>query len=172
MEVFMNMIEGNKDEKWFIDDDLRKLAEKLIDKHDELGHIIPEKILFCSLVGGSSSQKWWGRCTKLAYQARLIPYFMLERFCQGDVEQIDSFDPDLLDIRYIITINRDLIQTQSSETEKTTEITMFHELKHIDPDMRKIVEHDIKDFKSVLDKYGVHWDSGHFKEDDGIEGSS
>lgn len=168
----MNMVEGNKDEKWFLDESLRKLAVKLIDENNELGHIIPEKILFCSLVGANSSQKWLGRCTKLAYQARLIPHFMLERFCQGDTEEIDKFDQDLLDIRYIITLNKDAIEDHSSDIEKATEVVMFHELKHINIDMDKIVDHDIKDFSSVLDKYGVYWQNGHFKDDDGTEQSS
>ncbi len=166
-----NVIEGIREEQWHIDPDLKALAVELIGEHEEIGYIDPNKVLFCSVVGAITSRKWWGLCTKLAHQVRLIPFQILEVAHHGDVDAMESVSEDLLDIRFIISINRDSINSAGGDPERLTRVTMLHELMHIDMDMEKIVPHDTKDFKSILDTYGVHWTSGYFKSDEGMENS-
>ena len=168
----MGMIQGNKKEQWCLDPEIRQLALRVIaENEDELGYIDPDKIIFSSVLGGASL-KWWGKCTRLLPQVRLIPLHMVEILNHGDVEAIEAVDDDILDIRFIITINRDSIYLSGgSEIDQLLEITVIHELKHINEDMTKIIDHDTKDFKSILDRYGVHWQSGFIKDDNGVETS-
>lgn len=168
----MEMILGSKNEQWCLDPEIRQIALKVIaDNEDELGYIDPDKVIFSSILGGAKVP-WWGKCTKLLPSVRLIPLHMAEVLNNGDTEAIDAIDDDLLDLRFIITINRDSIYVSGGgEVDKLMEITVFHELKHINFDMTKIVDHDTKDFRSILDRYGVHWTSGLIKDDSGIETS-
>jgi len=169
-----NVIEGIRDELWFVDEELRVLAVRLINSYDELNHIDSKKVIFGSLTGGISSQKWWGKCTKLAPVMRLVPLFITSRLSEKYTNnQLDeSVSDEDLDMRFIIVLNRDSINSAGGDVDKLTETTMYHELMHIDQNMEKIIDHDVKDFKMVLNKFGVNWSSGLFKNDDGSEGFS
>lgn len=168
------VVTGVRGDQWFLDDNLRKIAVKLKEQNpDELGHIELSKVVFVSVVSTPASDKYFGKCTKLAPSVRTIPYYLAEKFCRGDVEMMESLR-EFLDIRYVIAIYRDVIATQGGDINKLIEVTLFHELKHIDVGMEKLVDHDLKDFKSIVDKFGTHWNEGNFSNsfDSGIEESS
>jgi hypothetical protein len=46
-------------------------------------------------------------------------------------------------------------------SENQKQVLMLHELKHIGVGPRglKIIQHDVEDFKDILSKYGLNWDS-------------
>ncbi len=74
----------------------------------------------------------------------------------------DLDNVDVLDITYIIAINDDELRVLSGDLEQIELALLHHELLHIKPEMDGIEDHDSKDFKTILDKYGVHWVSGIF----------
>lgn len=42
-------------------------------------------------------------------------------------------------------------------SEKQIEILIFHELLHVDPEGKGCRPHDLEDFKTIIEKYGVDW---------------
>ncbi len=164
-------IEGPRGDVWIINEEFRKTAKEIVDENsDEFSTIDLDKILFVECVG-AVQHDWLGKCAKLAYYTKLIPRFVLENVFQGDVEQVEKYSR-LLDIRYVISINRDDVYLIPGDTDEMVKIVLYHELKHIDPNMERIVKHNVMDFASILDKYGVHWTSGKIKSVDGEEESS
>jgi hypothetical protein len=164
------VVEGRNDEKWFLSSDLRELALQIIDENEELQYIDTDKVVFMGVVGAVSSQKWWGQCTRLMPKMKLISMHVASKLIETFGE--DAVDTSLLDLRYLIAINIDSIAASGGDVDEITRVTMHHELLHIDPTMEKIVDHNIKDFSSILDRYGVHWTKGMFKNDTGEESTS
>jgi hypothetical protein len=156
------MIEGTKGEMWELDPNLRTIAAKLIQTYpEELGYNDLDKIMFARCKSASRTD-WMGKCYKLSPAVQLIAQYAAALMGKDK-------DMDNLDLRYIIAVNEDALSEIHGPVDKVMAGVIFHELKHIDADMEKIVKHDIQDFASLLDKFGVHWTSGQFKDSDGVE---
>ena len=129
-----------KNKKEFIEDpSLITLANKVINtnKMDYLNQIRIRYVLVDQYI----SKTVVGKCVKASKE--------LKHFAEMD---------------YIIELSKDVWDKIDDETK---EIVMYHELLHIlltvnkDGDLTtKIFDHDIKDFSSIIKKYGVDW----FKE--------
>lgn len=118
--------------------EMRKLAEKIIDKFEQL-HFIREYDIKIGYV--LSQEKPPGpkikyadcRKVKLLYQAWL-PFDFIITFYDRNVELLN---------------------------ENQKKILMLHELRHIGIGERgyKIEEHEIEDFESILRNYGITWNA-------------
>jgi len=159
-------VEGPKGDVWELDPNLRTLAANLIRKYpEELGYVDLDKVMFVRCKNAPAQFDWLGKCFKLSTAIKLIPQYVAA--LMGRETEMDN-----LDLRYIIALNEDRYTETQGPADKLLEGIVFHELLHIDPDMEKLVKHNIQDFSSILDKFGVHWTSGQFKESDGVEGTS
>lgn len=124
---------GNKE--YQIDDTMQKLASDLNTKHSLELHGI--KIGYMK-VYPHISKTVAGRCTKTSAKTKFF----------------SDFD-------YIIEMSGEL---WDSLDDATKEILMYHELLHIlveydkngDPKF-KLRDHDVKDFQSIISKYGIDW---------------
>ena len=162
----------SKGAQWSIDEGLRDRAAALIDAFPEqVGYVDIDKIIFLRLTGAAKS-KWLGKCMYIGRcPQNIIPKFVAHRLNMmgllnlQNTSMADEEDLDLFDLRYIITINDDLIQQASGDIQKVEDITLLHELMHIHPDEDKLIKHDIEDFVALIDKFGAHWTEGIFKED-------
>ena len=121
---------------------------------------------------------WLGKCYYLREPYNIIPLYTLNWLADkkfvaiGDAENLSG--RDVLDVNYIIVLNTDNLAMTGGDLERITEGVIHHELLHIKPDMDGIVQHNIKDFASILRRYGINWASGNFKsetEESGMESS-
>jgi len=163
---------GSKGDRWVLDESLRERAEALVEKFsDDLSHVQLQHVVFLRVVGASSST-WYGKCQHVGRTPNvLIPRYIMMKLGQLgmlDLTQLRGIEAELLDLRYIITINDTAIQARvgsgpgASELKETLEvITLYHELLHIPPGMLKgCVGHDRNDFAKVLHRFGVFWADG------------
>ena len=158
-------IEGVKGDIWILDANLKAVAKKLVAENpEELGYLDLDKIVFVRCQSADKTD-WRGKCFKLAPAIRLLPQYAAGLL--GKDEELDE-----LDLRYIVALNEAAVAEVRGPVDKLIAGIVFHELKHIDPDMTKIVKHDTQDFASLLDRFGVHWTAGQFKDDNGVEGQS
>ncbi len=158
-------IEGLKGDTWILDPNLKAVAKKLVSENpQELGYLDLDKIVFVRCQNADKTD-WIGKCFKLLPAIRLLPQYAAE--LMGKDGELDN-----LDLRYIVALNEAAVAEVHGPVDKLIAGAIFHELKHMDADMEKIVKHDIQDFATLLDKYGVHWTSGQFKDGDGTEGQS
>lgn len=149
---------------WQLDDDLKNLAQRLINQHSEISHVLPQHVVFTRVTGLKA--KWAGRTWYLTAPTGIITHHLLRSLGEAGLIRDEAFSPhfvidDLLDLRFIIAINDAHVREHRPEfQDKFTEILLFHELMHIGDDNNSLEQHDIQDFKSIIDKYGVHWDEG------------
>jgi predicted metallopeptidase len=118
-------------------DDLRELAEKIIEKMPELS-IIPE---FEIKVGYVRSFEKKQDKSKLVY---------------GDCRRINKVYGAYLPYDFIITFYEPHVILLSENQRK---ILMLHELKHIGIGERglRIEYHDVQDFGDILQRFGIDW---------------
>lgn len=162
-----------KGAQYAIDEGLRERAGMLIDSfHEKIGYIDLDKIIFLRLTG-SPKGKWLGKCMYIgACPVNIIPKFVAHRLHSmgllnlANTSMANEDDIDLFDLRYIIIINDDLIQLADGDLQRVEDVTLLHELMHIHPNENKLVKHDIEDFVDLVDRFGAHWTSGIFKDED------
>jgi len=134
-----------------------------------LDHIELQHVIFVRVNGMRRSEKWIGKIWWIKPPLSLIPYYLVENMVDTKLllpnTIINLKDKDLLDIRYIIAINDNGIKNVSGDIETLELITLIHELKHIKIGMTGLAEHDSKDFKFVLNEFGVYWNEGLFVAD-------
>lgn len=163
-------VEKKNGELWILDPEMKEKARALVAKFtDELGHVDLRHVVFVRVLGVSST-KWFGKCNYLGVANKMVaPYIVTEMLKSQYVGHVPEENLiDLLDIRYVITLNENAILLASVGKDVQSEmeaITIFHELLHIKPNMDGLVPHNIQDFSMVLDKFGVHWTSGQFQMD-------
>lgn len=116
-------------------DDLRELAEKIIDKMPEVQHIKEFDI-------------------KVGY-VRSYESKPGKKVVFADCRKITGVYTAYLPYDFIIT----LYPEADMLTENQKKIVMLHELKHIDIGEQgfTIRPHDIEDFKGILERFGISW---------------
>ena len=120
-----------------IDNDLRVLAEKVVEEHGNLSglkEILPAIVFMYSNESKKNRKKVVYADTELVkdkYRA-LVPYYFIITFYEPNVADLD---------------------------EECMNVLMYHELRHVGWDGEKcfIVPHDIEDFKDIIDKFGTSW---------------
>lgn len=121
-------------------EELRKLGEKLIQKHKEFEDIRDAEVRIGYCVSDDArirdGKAVLGECTKVKplYQA-FIPYDFLITFFEPNIEELSK---------------------------KQKEILMMHELLHIGISTvgeltYRIVPHDVEDFREIIERYGLDW---------------
>jgi len=115
-------------------DDIEAIAEKLIEERTELDHIE---------VAG--------------WQIDYL-YSDWERKVNGnpilaDIRKVTGIMKHYCDYDFIITVYEPNIM---DFPEEKLPIVVFHELLHIGTD-GKLIDHDIKDFRLILEEYGLNW---------------
>ena len=172
----MEAVIGRKfGEIWEIDEKLRQVATELVTEFSEdLGHIDLEHVVFLRMTGLKNA-KWLGKCFYIKEPYNIIPKVCLAWMGKHGLQDEKKFQDFLemgnLDLRYIIAVNDDLVGSVSDDQESVVRALLHHELKHIKSEMDGIEDHDTKDFKAILSRYGVFWGNGVFKtESDTGEG--
>lgn len=156
--------------QWQIDEGLREQAQLLQNNFEDLiGHVNLDQVIFIRLMG--SKAKWHGKCFFIGKPPlNLLPKFVvmqLSKFNLLNTAGLSDFDLDIFDIRFAIVINDDSINQADGDLQRVEDITLIHEMMHIDPDGEKLVKHDIEDFKIIVDKFGPYWGEGIFQEKSG-----
>lgn len=127
----------------------KSLAEKLIDSMKELEYIKDSHV-------------------KIAYLESNISKKSGSNFVYGECEKVQAKYKWRIPEDFTITIYKNNI---THFTEEQIAILLFHELLHIGVDVIEdmydetqriekysIVKHDLNDFKTIVEKYGVDWD--------------
>jgi len=164
-------VTGPNGSKWVLDGSLREKAKVLVEKFSgDLGHIQLERVVLVRAVGVNSTT-WFGKCKYIGELPNsIIPRHLINTLMSYgmlDSSQLKGLESELLDIRYIITLNDTALVIRAGtepgfeELKETLEvITLYHELMHIPSDMIKCRQHDVQDFAKVLDRFGVYWSDG------------
>ena len=125
-----------------INNELRALADKVMSEYSDVSHLKDHasniQYLNCDLKKGK------GDGSILVY---------------ADTQKVTEKYKTLTGFDFVITF-----YTPNTEglDDKQMEILMWHELKHVgylDDGSCRIIPHDLEDFKAVIDRYGVDWDS-------------
>lgn len=153
---------------WHLDEGARERAKEL-QRNPVYGHLIGhvdlDQVIFVRLVG--SKAKWLGKCTYVGG----VPLSLISRYVVGSLRRMNIIDPEVkgvdenfFDLRFIITLNDDLIMGNENP-ENTTLLedgVIVHELMHIHSDGDKLVRHDLEDFTALVELYGPRWGNGSF----------
>lgn len=127
--------------KYFINEAYRPVAEALVKKYKEIGHVVINNILFVEDTEGKKK-----KAGKTVYaQIGLIP---------------DKWDDIIYQLTgkrfgYMMEIYKINICMMSREQ---IFALIYHELRHIDTD-GSIKGHDIEDWTNMIEKLGVDWGS-------------
>ncbi|MDO8640086.1 MAG: putative metallopeptidase [Nitrosarchaeum sp.] len=125
--------------KWERREDIKPMVSELIEKFQEqLSHIKPSRIGYMGF-----SKK------KSKNQAKI--YGVKPMF--GEFMQLD----------YILTVH---VENWAILTVSEKYLLVFHELLHVpaggfdenSKEFRKCIDHDVKDFVFLVEKFGVHWE--------------
>ena len=157
-----------------IDESLRTVAQELVRQfNDELGYLDLAHVIFVRSEGAKlkkSGGNILGTCKYIKPEARIVNHWVVKHLNDLgllELEQLYGIEDEILDIRYVITLNEAAILDISDDDEMSQRIetvVLHHELMHIAPDMEGTVQHDVQDFSWILDRYGVHWTAGSFDE--------
>jgi predicted metallopeptidase len=121
-----------------VSEELRSLAERIIDRMPELYYI----------------DEFIGR-ENICYITSYEPKGNQGKIIFADCRAVKGSYRALLDFRYIITFYE---PNMCDFTANQRKILMLHELKHIQED-GKVRPHDVEDFASIIYKYGITWNS-------------
>lgn len=159
--MFLTGVDG---QLWELDESLRERANDLVDKFpDKLGHIDLDFVAFVRTTNTRSSDKWYGKCWYIKPPLSIIPIHILVRIKNDNIMKVPSLekiDQKYITIKYIIGLNDDNISIMNMDKGTAEKMILLHELCHIKRDMDGIEQHDIKDFRWMLDSFGVNWDLG------------
>jgi len=161
---------GNKDEIWELDDKLRDVAQVLLQENPDLADYIElDKIVFVRVDGvtlSKSGKNWLGKCWYLREPLSMVVNYAFQHLRDEgllDFSRLGTSE-SLLDLRYIIGLNTDAIAEIGSDVVQQEKIVLHHELLHIRVDGKGLVPHPVQDFATILDKYGIFWTNGVFKQ--------
>mgnify|MGYP001613382203 FL=1 len=112
------------------DDDLKKRAQKIIEQEPKLDHIKLDKVCFTKIDKTLKGGHILGICVLLGFRTEFLSgkRFMIE----------------MPPVYYELN-------------EKQKDIVMEHELMHISKNNKRLVEHNIGEFKIIVEKYGLDW---------------
>lgn len=118
-------------------DDLRELGEKIIDKIPELDFIRLFDI-------------------KIGYVRCYYPKKDKGKAVMGDCRKVNKTFLAYLPFDYVITIYEPNVVHLS---ENQLKVLMLHELMHVEVGTRGLIirEHEIEDFYSILNEFGIAW---------------
>lgn len=125
--------------KYLINEAYRPIAEALVDKYEELSHIIPAVILFVDNISGSGSsldKKKYAQISKIPGKWSEIIKQLTGR----------TFD-------YVMEFFKLNIYEMSQEQ---IIALIYHELRHIDRG-GDLKHHDLEDWAEMLEKLGPNW---------------
>lgn len=119
-----------KENKYQIAEDIKLIAEKLIKEYDDLRHIDTDKLVVCRLKKHIKGDDVLGRCVLLSERTKFLTdkAFMLEF-------------PIIFD--------------SLNDTQK--KIVVRHELLHISPEGDKLMPHQIGEFFTIVNEFGLQW---------------
>lgn len=126
----------------------RRLAEKVIKKHEDL-HWIKESNIKIGYVESDKDKMSNG---KIIY---------------ADCNKVQSLYKAYTDYDFIIRMYGPNVIMLNEEQ---IEILMYHELMHVGMDDNgnmRIVPHDVEDFRCILDEYGLDWNRPEGSDPDG-----
>lgn len=163
----MTEVIGKKGEVWRLDEELRETAIELVKEYtEELEHIELQRVIFARMEG--TRVDWSGKCYYIKTPYSIISKYVAWWLGQRGILNLDKIpiieESDVMDIRYIIVLNTENIMA-SGGNKQIEKAVIHHELLHIKSMMDGIEEHNIKDFSSILERYGIHWSSGNFSKD-------
>lgn len=121
------------DKHWIKNYLYRPIAERLVEKFEELGHIRPQRILFLE------DTKYTKKVGKKDWIARV-------RATNNELCSVTGY-------HYIIETREDFTRDMSREQ---IIALIYHELRHIDTD-GSLVSHDIEDWSNMVASLGVDW---------------
>lgn len=137
LKHFRRLDNGKFDDKHWIKNFIyRPIAEKLVKKFDELGHIKPGRILFIE------DTEWEPRDgDKRPWQARI-------RKANKQLEAMTGY-------WYVIETRRYFTDNMSKEQ---VIALLYHELRHIDRN-GEIIPHDVEEWSNIIATLGIDWNS-------------
>jgi hypothetical protein len=127
--------------KYFINEAYRPIAAALVNKFDEISHVIVEDILFVE--DTTSVKKKQGRT--IFAQVSQVPDKWNDIVYQLTGRHFDF----MMEIYKINIYNMSREQVYA---------LIYHELRHIDRD-GSIIGHDIEDWTNMIEKLGVDWNT-------------
>ena len=151
--------------QWSIDESFRKLAQTVCKNEDNVGHVDLDQIVFLRVIG--SKVNWLGKVWEIKAPHSLLVRFAAYQFGKMgvlDLSRINDVQDGLLDPRFIIAINHDLVMSKK-EPSKVEYLTLLHELMHLDSTMSGLVKHDVEDFASLVNSFGPYWTEGVFSKE-------
>lgn len=129
--------------RW-INDSYQEIAQKLIEERDELALLRGADVTIILL--SSDAEKKSG-----------------EKIVYGQCEKVPSKYKWGIPCDFTITI---FDKNISDFSDKQLEILIFHELLHvgIDDERMFIRQHDLEDFKLIINEFGVNWDKPEWEQ--------
>lgn len=133
----IGMIDNGRfgDKHWIKNYYFRPIAQKLVDKFDEIKHIHPQRILFLENTawspGKGSTKKTW-----------------IARICKANQWLMETWG-----YHYIMELKSFFMEKMSKEQ---VIATVYHELRHIDTD-GDIKPHDVEDWDNMVATLGKNW---------------
>jgi predicted metallopeptidase len=151
--------------QWSIDESLKKLAVNICRNEDNVGHVDVDQVVFLRIIGAKAT--WMGKVWAIKQPYSILMRFAAYQFGKMgmlDVSRLSDIQDGLLDPRFIIALNHDLIMTKKEQS-KVEYLTLLHEMMHIDSTMSGLIKHDIEDFASLVSEFGPYWTEGVFSKD-------
>lgn len=124
-----------------IEEKYQKIAEKVMDEHQDLQWIRKAEIRICYMASDAVKRRG-------------------QRLVAGECIKVRDIYRPLVPYEFLIVIYED---STAGMSEEQLEILMYHELLHIGIDekgeeVKYIVNpHDVEDFRAVIDQYGLDW---------------
>lgn len=156
---------GKNGAKWALDASLKSLALELVnDFSEEVGYVDLGRVVFGRVEG--MGEKWAGKTYYVAPPVSMLPIYTLELLVSRGMH-VSEEDTGLLSgiagINFMIFLGTDYLAQFIRDDRlirQQEKILLFHEMLHIKPEMDGLRGHDIKDFKTLVDKFGAYWDEG------------
>lgn len=143
-------------ENAYLSEEFSKLAEKVIEEHDDL-HYLKDVAVSIGYMVSNRQKKSSGRA--VFADCRKVQDYWKQQFVPFD---------------FLITVyqpNCEMCQF----TEKEYRILLYHELLHVGVKENKdgelkffCVPHDIEEFRKVIDLYGINWQTRGLRQDDAV----
>jgi len=156
---------GKNKEVWQIDESLKVIASELVEKYPgKVDHVLLKRVVFVRCID-ANQKDWLGKCWYLRPPINIVPFYAVtmfnkEKYDENYAQEIHGNNDCFYD--YIIGIN-DKVIMETADPDRVTEATILHEMLHINDGMDGIRNHDIKDFKEMIDEFGTSYTSGYFK---------
>lgn len=150
---------------WEVDEGLRTRARQLQQDEryeDMISHVDLDQVIFLRV--SNKKGDWLGKCIYFGKPPiTLISKYVVNYMARKgliNLDAVQNFDEDIFDLRYFIALNEDNLNMVRENPDQVEELTLVHELMHIDPSGEKIVKHDCEDFSILVSRFGPLWGLG------------